>query len=766
MMKNIKQFTRRNLSRIYLLVKVILITSYFANSVFGQSEYKSLKADFINLPLEKRLSMPLMWLHGEDDSTIIEHVDRVFEAGNGGLVIESRPHPYWLEPEWFADCKLIGDYAKTKGIKTWIFDEKWWPSFEVDGRVPENLRPKKLECSAVEKTGPVIYNDSEHKGSKYVKTIAGKILNDKIDASSLLDLSSSISDGTLSWNVPQGRWKIMKFTWTYQDSTKMVDLATQESANWFINNVIKPHYDAMGEENIAGFFFDEPQWLGRWGIGMEEDTPYWKEMMVGQFFTLAGENQTKATYTYWETLIERIGRVGFGTYQKYVNSRGGKLTGHFIEEDAWHNNKAGLTLRYSQGGALNILELEKYADMPAMDLIGFYNMMDNRGVKKNWSTYQLPKLISSVAITNNVPDHLAMCEIFGAAGWKLTYEDMKWWGDWCQVKGVNVMDPHSFNPKGSKSEPDTDCPPYFYYTGDEDNWPKYKAWCDRQNRIAYMLTGNDADNYSVAPVTMLWTGYSKYAEEPVNGDYKNEYPYNMQSALDRVHYDHNLLTYSIFDSNATLNPSSKQIELYNSKYKILIMPPVEIIPYEVLNKVKEFYDMGGIVIGWQRVPTKSARFDKNDSEIQRLSNSLWTSINPKASFQPLNTNKNGGKTYFIASTDENSITGDLRKILANSAIKSDFEVVRGEFEDWTHYNHRVRMGMDVFMVWNGNFETKEFTARITATGVPEIWNPTTKEITPASYKRVSTNKVDIKFSLKPEESVLVVFKIAEDEISE
>jgi hypothetical protein len=743
-----------------LNISIWLLLTMFCNAQQATKSYNTLKAYFLELPLEKRLSMPLFWLHGEDDSTIIEHIDRVVEAGNGGLVIESRPHPDWLGTGWFADCKVIGDYAKTKGIKTWIFDEKWWPSFAVDGRVPENLRPKKLECSAVEQTGPVIYKDSEHKGSKYVKTIAGKIINNKIDAGSLLDLSSSISNGALSWKVPKGNWKIMKFTWTYQDSTKIVDLATQESADWFINNVVKPHYDAMGEENIAGFFFDEPQWLGKWGIGMEEDTPYWKEMMVGQFFTLNGENQAKASYTYWETLIERIGRVGFGTYKNYVNSRGGKLTGHFIEEDAWHNNKAGLTLRYSQGGALNIMELEKYANMPAMDLIGLYDMMSNR---KNWSTYQLPKLISSIAITNNVPDHLAMCEIFGGAGMYFSYDEMKWWGDWCQVQGVNVMDPHSFNLKGSKSKPDKDYPPYFYYTGDEANWPKYKAWCDRQNRLAYMLTGNDDYNYSVAPVAMLWTGYSKYAEEPVNGDYKNEYPYSMQAALGRVQYDHNLLTYSRFDSTAILNASTKEIELYNSRYKILIMPPVEIIPYEVMIKAKKFYDMGGTVIAWQRVPTKSARFDKTDNDIQTISTELWKSTSPSASKLPFNTNDKGGKTYFIAATDENGITEEIREILKDSGIHSDFEIVNGKFDDLTHYNHRKRMGMDVFMVWNGTSINKKITARFQASGIPELWNPANGESSSMTYTRVSSTEVDIDLDIPAEESYLIVFKHSENE---
>jgi|GEM_PF-1261029 len=91
--------------------------------------YDTLKTEFLSLPMAKRLSMPLFWLHGEDDPTLKDHVDRVIHGGNGGLVIESRTHPDWLGSEWLADCKVIADYAKTSGLKCWIFDEKWWPSF-------------------------------------------------------------------------------------------------------------------------------------------------------------------------------------------------------------------------------------------------------------------------------------------------------------------------------------------------------------------------------------------------------------------------------------------------------------------------------------------------------------------------------------------------------------------------------------------------------------------------------------------------------------
>ena len=72
-------------------------------------QYEELKANFLDLPIEKKLTMPLFWQHGEEDDTLLNYVDRLIESGAGGFV--------------------------------------------VDGRVPAEHRARKLECSAVDVTG-------------------------------------------------------------------------------------------------------------------------------------------------------------------------------------------------------------------------------------------------------------------------------------------------------------------------------------------------------------------------------------------------------------------------------------------------------------------------------------------------------------------------------------------------------------------------------------------------------------------------------------
>jgi len=734
------------------------------NPASSQVAYDSLKSDFLNLPLNKRLTMPLFWLHGEDKKTLLDYVDRIKDGGNGSFVLEPRPHPDWLGPKFWSDFSAILDYARTKGMGGYIYDEgKGWQSFTAGGNVPPQHKFKYLRSTAIDVTGPSAYNGSDYGGPTYIKTIAGRYDDgkDSLDAASLLDLSQSITKGKLSWNVPAGKWKIMKFTYDFQQEdpamTKQLDLASQDAIDWYLDYVIKPHYEHAKPGQILGSFYDEPFFFGTWGKGMENDSPHWKEMMVGCFYPLRGEAAHQAAYEYWSVLGDRMARVGYGSYRDYLHSKGGKLIGHDNEHGP------GCAPLGFGGGALNLMEKQKYQDIPGMDLVCDQLYMRE---EKYW-LYQLPKLISSVSITNNLPGHYAMCEIFGAyTPNRLTWAERKWQGDWCQVHGLNVLIPHAFNPKGSTQNPDEDCPPFYYYTGDEANWPKYKSWCERQNRLSYMLTGNDDENYSIAPVAMLWPGYSKYVDETWVDS--NCYPYNFQTALDRAYFDHQLLTYDRFEKTASLNPATKQIELYNSKYKVLIVPPVQHIPYATLAKAKQFHEDGGVVIGWQRAPSKSAKFGNSDREIQDLSVALWNSLTPAASFTPIKKNANGGKTYFIAATDEQTILENLRRILNNAGIDSDFKVINGTWkapneciaEKWTGHNHRKRNGLDVFMVWNGAATAATITVRLQAAGTPELWNPTTRAITPLNPVRISQNRVEVTLNLPAEESGLIVFRPA------
>lgn len=715
------------------------------------ASFDTLVSEFTALPMEKRLTGPLFWQHGtEADQHNLDYVHIMAEGGNGHFTIESRPHTDWLGAGWYDDCKRILDEAKTLGMKGYIFDERMYPSFAVAGRVPAEHQQRTINCRDTMVTGPVAFSESGYSGTNYLFTLAVKVLNsDTVDGATALDLAADISSGVLNWTVPSGTWRIARYT--FSQGYGMVDLATQADADWFVGTVVKPHYDQTGADNIAGFFYDEPEYHGTWGMGLENDLAAkgvdWKRAVLSLHHTLGNGEQSPYRYEFIETLTDRVGRVGYGTYKQYLNDRGGALIGHF-DEDNWIGAVGYLDFgpwRPTTGpcGAMNLMEVQKWSDMGGLDLV--CDQLHTRG--RSPLMFELPRMVSSISHIYDKPGHLVMNEVFGGYGMGLPYEEMKWLGDWMTVRGVNVLVPHSFNPK----YPDSDYPPYFYYSGNNPTWPWYKVWCDRQNRLSWLLSGNGPEDFHVAPVALLFCGYSKFV-----GAY--EFPEAMEMALDNVHYDFDMLTYNVFEDSCLLLPSpDKAIALFRERYKILIVPPVEYCPCATLQKALQFLEQGGVVIGYGRVPTRSARPSNTDAQICSLTTALWGSVSPAGGTTPLNTSAAGGKAYFLSGTNEGQLTPALRSILQNCGVIPSFRVLAGD-DIWINYLHRKRHGIDVFMVWNGSSRDIALRARFKAAGTPEIWEPTNGEREPALYARASVEECDILLNLKSEETRLVVFR--------
>ena len=79
--------------------------------------------------------VPLLWTQGQPPETIRQAVREVADGGNTGFVWESRPHPDYLGPKWWADLRVAVDEAKRLKLEVWIFDEWMYPSGVAGGQV-------------------------------------------------------------------------------------------------------------------------------------------------------------------------------------------------------------------------------------------------------------------------------------------------------------------------------------------------------------------------------------------------------------------------------------------------------------------------------------------------------------------------------------------------------------------------------------------------------------------------------------------------------
>ncbi|MCY3020378.1 MAG: glycosyl hydrolase, partial [Planctomycetota bacterium] len=631
---------------------------------------------FRELPMEaRRLTGPLFWLHGDESKERLEmYLAKVAESGNGTFTAESRPHRDWLGEGWYRDLDICLQAAKKHNMTMYIFDEKWWPSQMIGGKVPPEYGSKTMEAEAASVEGPKQLTESGYGGKEFIGAVAGKEVEGGVDGAGLVDLAPNIKDGTLTWAVPAGKWKAMKFKWRFSGAKGMqqrmiaVDGASPDCADWFIKTVYQPHYDRFKDDfgkTIVGYFYDEPETPGDWGSDvmklLAERKVDWKKALVAWKFKLAGEEQIAAKYQYADAFAEAWGRTMYGGMSKWCKEHNVVSMGHFMEH--------GSDLFSPQLCAGNMFQLQKYSDRGGIDLVcqQFYPGQKKLGL------WQMAKLGSSITHAYNKADDVTMCEMFGAYGQNITYPQMKWLTDQMQVRGVNFMIPHSFNPRAPY---DGDCPPYFYNGGFEPRYPLYRVYADYTSRLSLLLSGGR----HVAPVAFLFAGQSMHAGRAVRPD-------ELTTTLDDALFDTDWVPYDVFEDDAKL--SGKELKLHKETYQVLVVPPVETIAYGSMAKAKEFFDAGGIVIGYGFLPSKSATLGKTSTDIAALCEAVWGKPD-KPALTPQKTNAAGGRSYLLP---EKPTTADVQKALAGDAgIHPALEVLEGETNNWLHVLHRVKAG--------------------------------------------------------------------------
>ena len=181
------------------------------------------------------------------------------------------------------------------------------------------------------------------------------------------------------------------------------------------------------------------------------------------------------------------------------------------------------------------------------------------------------------------------------------------------------------------------------------------------------------------------------------------------------------------------------------------------IPYETLVKVKEFFEAGGIVVGYGFLPSKSATLGHTPADVAALVQSLWGQ-QPQAGRTACKVSTRGGRSYFLS---KRPTVEEIKAALAGDArLPPTLEVVEGITDNWLHVLHRQKAERDIFLVCNQNDKglARRFRFRITARGEPECWDAVRGEITSLGYRRVRADQVEIVMTLEPLESVLIVFQ--------
>jgi hypothetical protein len=686
--------------------------------------------------------LPFFWQHGEDEPVLRLYMEKIHEAGCGAVCVESRPHPDFCGPKWWADMDVILDEARKRGMKVWILDDSHFPTGFANGALndaPPGLcrqnifmtsvtfdgaaRRVTVDMNELRKPNPIPMDPMQQYINAELMRNARVFDDDKILSVTafstdgrITDLTAQAANGSFEWEKPEGEYQVCvcclsRNLGPHRNYINMMDKA---SCKKLIEAVYEPHYARYKDDfgrTIAGFFSDEPElgngliYLQGNVLGSEQDLP-WSAELEGALKNTLGKDWLNRLPLLWDSAVTnrkeaarvrvaymdavtRLVQADFSEpIGRWCRDHGVEYIGHQIEDNGQHC-RTGSSLGHQFRGLAG-------QDMAGIDCIGdqvlpqgedepasiMFGMRLRSG---EFYHYGLGKLASSAAAIEPRKKGRALCEIFGAYGWQEGVRLEKYLIDHFLVRGVNHYVPHAFSPK---EYPDPDCPPHFYAHGHNPQYRHFGALMRYTNRVCNLISGGRI----VTEAAILyhaeaeWAGKSMPFEKPLRRLYDRQ-------------IDCCVIPVDVFADPASYRTNmTNGFSVNRNSYKILVVPYAEFLPALFVEAAAKLHKAGFPVAFVDALP--SGVYDGEDSlpdgiqncpavSLSALPEAIEKIIRPEIRLSPANDRirvlhyRGESDLYLIVNEAASPYQGTLTvsskgKCYAYNAWENRLETVRAE----------------------------------------------------------------------------------------
>lgn len=722
-------------------IGLIFIASVFT---YGQvANLDHLKKDFKN-PANEFKPMPFWHINGELTPEGIQKQmkDAKELAGFSGISVlplapkkNGRPgtSPKFLSDEYINRFRDVLNTADTLDMQVILYDDNDFPSGMAGGKIgelfPEHTM-KRLDKVEKEIQGPKHLEDEVPEG------MILSVVAMNTETLERVELSERIVNGVLEFEIPIGNWKLMYFTMvkdSYHKAFPVVDYLDTIAVRHMINHTYDVYYknfESYFGSTIKMTFFDDvgfwkhPRtWTGLFNQSFKKINGYDPKPWYPALWYDIGPETASVRHAFFNTRAELLAEGFPKLVGEWAKKHGVKDTGH----PPGNYDPTPIDMN------ADIFKFYRHTEVPLTDAIIKYQFGENGH-----------KLISSAADYYDKP--IVSTEIYGA------YKEQKFDSLMLYrsvmdlfVRGINFVVPH-----GMWYDPDLVYiqPLVSPYSGKIA--PALPAYSMFVGRSCMLLQGGKR----VANIGLL------YPFEELAGWFRFEDPENPRQGFyisPETNYQEigGVLTNDIRQDFTFIHPelflddkyqiSNKSILLNNvenkQQYDVLIISGATIISVNTLQKIKQYYDSGGLVISTGQLPYKSAEMGR-DQEVQVLIKDVFgvnpTLKNPSIEIQ-YNSNAAAGQAIHIPEPNEKNLSEAINGRLVPDVEFSPNPVLASSLGRFS-YMHKVKDGRDIYFFSNSNDET--ITTTVTLKGTMNLYNadPHTGEIT--KLKNVSHFKVN------------------------
>ena len=536
----------------------------------------------------------------------IERFNRCNFAGTVGNIPYSKDFPDNTK-DWENTEKGFRAFIEN-GMKTWIYDEKGYPSGSAGGAVLErnpSYEGVGLICFEYWMTlqgGPSPYRADIPDGELFKALLVPLTYENGEE----VDITHTLNDsGTLYFDIPKGAYKLNIFVvrrlfdathaaHSYSEPRRYLNLFDADATREFIKvtheNYAKYLRDEFGK-GIKAFFTDEPSLIG-WNITntaypmLSWDRRFDKKFVKRYGYAIekaviavvkdCGPDKIKRRCDFWELISDEVADNFFGVIEDWCKENGTISSGHMLCEEKliWHIFCYGSFYRSAkrlQYPGIDLLECDPVklmsdAAIPIARLLASFADVYGNGVRESFT---------------EASDHSSRGE-----GRQIPIDWIRASVNWHMAQGINNITSY-FN---------------FEYFSDEEirNLNAYTA------RLGYAL--RQGERYSrtavIYPEAALWTSFTPNGNGFQNG--QSEQCVRLETVFAKTSWQ--LLNRQIdFDyiDEALINdsvPENGKLKYNGRTYECVILPDCFVLRADACKKLKMFTAAGGKVIAVNSLP--------------------------------------------------------------------------------------------------------------------------------------------------------------------
>lgn len=643
--------------------------------------------------------------------------------------------PHFLSEEWWVVWQELLPHAKEKGFTIGVVPEYFHPqgdARDVSLDPPDQshvllghpeYRLKRLTFTEKVFSGP---GKCRFDGlGDAVIAVAGKKLGpNALDAESLIDLSSTIQGGSFEAELTVGEWVLTFYTpvkytgplnirvdpLNAEATDRYIDLTLGEFSRRFPEHMGSTFKYVLldSEGGFGGPLVWTPEFFSRFEGKYGYDVRRLLPLLVYD----GGDITPKVRYDYFQTITDLF----VDNYWKRITD--------------WCENQGLKTIQQSWGDNI-LMDAKHGGDFMACQRAMSYPFMEDLS---EW--HHDPRQFKEVSAIANFEGKpmWAECQLLQGRESYISPQKIRAGTNLIGAWGVAIQSPEFAHNRGPAGAP--------MWGPEQPHWGFFNHYTDLMRRIGAVNAGGRhvADILLYKPLATVVAATANAAVEETGNfddvdnmlalkDLGAQFGAEVERAyggfmkeLAATQKDFDVVD-DYYLEKATLKGG--RLRFAGHSFRVIILPMTKVVGRRSLQKIRRFFEEGGVVIAYGMLPAGSIEQGWNDSEVTADVHSIF-GVGADCGDDAENDHPSGGRAFFVRYGLEKAVA------IIDRVRQPDFQVLDGSAHQLV-YSHREIEGRDIYWVANDTPIPRKLVASLAACGKPERWDAASGEVCDLVY---------------------------------